>query len=302
MLSLRLIFYVILLLFAPYCLSLPPISLGSSSFLDGGPLRPKPGFYWQQYLRYYHADAFFNAEGTSLSGVPNYNSLSTSAQFSYQDRFFAESNFQLGLTVSFPAVLYSRITHNDLGLSSSGSGFGNLYIGPYIQFDARKYQNGFIFMHRIEFDIGFPTAKNVSTKSTNPGSNFFYIDPYWSFTLYLNSNLATSGRFYYLYSGRDHKADTQSGTALHGNYTVEYRASEKVWIGLNNYFLQQLTDDKSDGIKVPNSKQRIVATGFGTLYKITQKDRLFINLYFEFAAKNRFQGMLFQLRFYKYFD
>ncbi len=283
---------------------IPSLSLGSSSFLDGGPLRPKPGLYWQQYLRYYHADESFDFQGESIGDglAPDYNALSTTTQFSYQYKPTIESEFQLGLNASLSAVLYSHITHNQLSLSSSGSGLGNLSLGPYVQFDATKYKNGSTFMHRIEFDIYFPTAKNVATKSTNPGSKFFYIDPYWAFTFHITDKFATSARFYYLYCGKNHKTNTQAGMAIHGNYSLEYQASSKVWIGLNNYFLKQLTNNKSDNINIPDSKERILATGIGALYKITTQDRLFINLYFEYGAKNRFQGMLFQLRFYKWFD
>ena len=219
-----------------------------------------------------------------------------------------KANFQIGFDAALPILLYSKIGHNQLSLipgipnvTSSGTGIGDLVLGTYVQFDPISYRGRPVFVHRIEFDIYFPTGKYDNNKLINPGSNLFYIDPYWAFTFYMLPKLATSWRIHYLHCGENKKAKLKPGSAIHFNYTLEGEIRPKVWVGLNGYFLQQIKNSRVDNIEIPNSKERIFSTGFGALYILTPDDNLFLNLYFESAAKNNPQGLRFYLRFFKHF-
>jgi len=289
---------------------LPSVNKGSTNFLDGGPLRPKPGWYWTQYAEYYYTDTYFDACGKSIlkDTGPAYNALVTLTGVSYQFRPCITSKFQVGFDAALPILLYSKIGHNQLSLipgincvTSSGTGIGDLALGTYIQFDPVFDGERPRFVHRIEFDLFFPTGKYDNSKLINPGSNLFYIDPYWAFTYYFTPRLATSWRLHYLHCGENRKANLKPGDAIHFNYTLEGEIRPRVWVGINGYFLQQITNSKVCNIEIPHSKERIFSTGFGTLYLITPDDVLFFNLYFEADAKNNPQGMRFYFRFFKHF-
>jgi len=282
---------------------LPALGLGTSNFLDGGPLRPRPGFYYQQNTRYYHANIFRDANGNTLNKdhSVDFNLFATSTQFSYQFEGLLPKT-QTGFIVSLPFILYSHINCNPLGITSSGSGVGDLVAGIYIQFNPVLADEQPIFLHRLKFDTVLPIGKNEAPlKNINPGSNIFYILPSWSFTLYMTPEFATSWGITYVWSAKNEKTDFRPGQAVYLNYTLETRVLPKVWAGINGYFLQQLKNHKLCGVEIPHSKEQVVATGFGALYTMTANDNLFFNLYFECCAKNRPQGINFFLRYLKHF-
>jgi hypothetical protein len=313
MIHLFLIFCTSIFLFTTHLMNgyfLPAVNKGSSNFLDGGPLRPKPGWYWTQYAEYYYTDTYLDAHGKSLGNgqSPAYNSFVTLTGLAYQFKPCTASKFQIGFDAALPILLYSTIGHNQLNLipgfnsvTSSGSGIGDLVLGTYVQYDGISKGERPLFTHRIEFDLYFPTGKYDNDKLINPGNNLFYIDPYWAFTFYFTARLATSWRIHYLHCGENLKAKLKPGSAIHFNYTLEGEILPKVWVGINGYFLQQIKNSKVDNIEIPHSKERIFSTGFGALYIITPDDNLFFNLFFEADARNNPQGMRFYLRFFKHF-
>jgi hypothetical protein len=287
---------------------LPPVNLGATNFLDGGPLRPQPGWYWTQFEQYYYADTYLDVHGKKFNQFPTFNNLSMLTAVAYQFKPSETANFQIGFSAALPIILYSKVGHNSLNLvpdintlSSSGSGIADMILGAYVQFDAITYRGRPIFVQRLEFDTYFPTGKYDTTQLINPGYNMFYIDPYWSFTFYILPKLATSWRIFYLHCGEDHTAKLKPGNAIHFNYTLEGEALPNVWMGINGYFLQQIKNSKINDIEVPHSKEQLFATGFGALYEMTPDDNFFFNLYFECEAKNRPRGISFFFRFFKHF-
>lgn len=104
-------------------IGLPRVNLGLSSFLDGGPLRPHPGFYWQQFVRYYTSSKLLDSDGKERLGLPSppINSVATSLQLIYQRKQSLLPNAQAGFVVSLPLVLYSKIGDNSLIVSQDAS-------------------------------------------------------------------------------------------------------------------------------------------------------------------------------------
>src|SRR4030095_4565773 len=101
-------FYVIyLILLLPHIISaygLPGVNLGFTNILDGGPVRPNPGFYWQQYLQYYTTQRFLNNEGEPLLGLPSprFRTLNTITQFVYQCNYVMPLEGMPGFTFAMP--------------------------------------------------------------------------------------------------------------------------------------------------------------------------------------------------------
>lgn len=281
---------------------LPYVNLGLSSFLDGGPLRPTPGWYWTQTTQYYHADKFVNSKGKPLGGVctPNFKSWVAISQLIYQSSYkILKGN--VGIDGVLPIVLTSNLKRNRVNITNSGNGFGDLVLGLYLQWDPIKHNNRPVFIHRLEFDISFPTGKYKKC-TINPGNGFLFIDPYWAGTLFLTKRLATSWRLHYLWSSRDKKTNIKAGDAIHLNYTVEYELiSDKVWIGINGYYLKQIQDSKINNLNIPKSREQVFAIGAGALYLKPNDIYFFVNIYFESKVRNRPQGKSLVLRFIKHF-
>ncbi len=290
---------------------LPAVNLGFTSFLDGGP-PSGPGLYLTQYLQYYHSGSFNDRNGDKLPlPDPDLDVWVSLTQLVYQSNREILLGGKWGLDLIVPIVGF------DLGYAfpgpfpqDNGAGLGDILIGPFLQWDPIMGPRGPLFMHRIELQMILPTGKYDSDRELNPGSNFFSFNPYWAGTFFITPRWTVSGRFHYLwnaengdpnrgYVGAD---DTQAGQAFHFNYATEYEViPQRLRLGINGYYLKQITDTQMDGHDVPDSKEQVFAVGPGALFHITKDTHLFFNIYFEMAAENRTEGNRFNLRLVHHF-
>lgn len=285
--------------------TLPSLGLGTSSFLDGGPLRQIPGWYWQNFFQIYHSNRFVDAHGKELPEIknPNLNVVSDAVQFIYlSTQKFLGGN--LGVDFMLPIALYSHIRKNDLMIRSSGSGFGDLVWGAFIQWNAIMQNDRPIFIHRLEFVAVFPTGKNrLLEKTINPGSRIFFLDPYWAATLYFTPRFSASWRLHYLWCGTNHKTHIRPGQAIHFNYGIDYAFTPRFYFGIAGYYLRQVTPSTFKGTPIPDSKERVFAIGPGALWVFARRFSFeaFANLYFEMDVRNRTQGIRALFRVLKHF-
>ena len=283
---------------------LPSLNLGYYNILDGGPVRPNPGMYWLQYLQYYTTHRFLNQEGRPLYGLPSprYRYLKTVSQFVYQFNPVESIQAMPGFTLALPTVLYSKVDRNEIGMKSSGSGFGNLTCGAFLQWLVIMHKDRPLFIHRLEFDFSIPLGKNKSPKKNiNPSSTFFSCGPYWAATLRLAERWHLSWRLYYWWNAKNEVVDSRAGDAMYVNYSLTYEAYPHLFCGVVGYALGQLHDNKVNGIKVPDSKERVVAAGPGLSYFFSEDLVFFSYLYLEGAVRNRTQGTNFIMRLVMHF-
>jgi hypothetical protein len=281
---------------------LPAINLGLTNILDGGPLRPKKGFYWQEFLQGYQSSELFDACGNELPVSPTINRWGLASQLFYQfepQKFLA--NASPGIGFSLPVALASTISCNRLGLTDSGAGLGDLRLGVYAQWPMLFHKDRPLFVHRLAFDAGFPTGKYRPTLSNNPGNGFFLVNPHWAATFFYTRHCASSWRIHYLWCAKDPKTCYQDGQAIFLNFDLSFQLRQKFWLGAVGYFLQQITDDTRNGISVPDTKQRVLGIGPGALYFAPHEFYIFTYFYFEALSRNYPQGMRFVFRFLKHF-
>jgi hypothetical protein len=283
---------------------LPALNLGFTSFLDGGP-PAGPGFYFTEYGQWYTSDRFtaYNGKKIGPFDVDIWVSLS---QFIYQSNQQVLFGGKWGLDVIVPYVAFD-LDPKGAPLTDNGSGLGDLLVGPYIQWDPIVDEYGPIFMHRFEFQMLVPTGRYDRNESLNPGSNFFSIDPYWSGTWFILPELTASWRVHYLWNGENDDPaggfnTTQAGQAVHLNFASAYEVVPRhLRIGVNGYYLKQITDMKADGANVSDTRERVFGIGPGLVWHISQNDHIFANVYFELAAENRPEGERYNLRWVHHF-
>jgi hypothetical protein len=283
---------------------IPALYLGFSNILDGGPVRPKPGFYWQEYMQYYTAHKFLDNEGNPSLGVPSphFKTLNILSQLVYQCNYVSAMKGMPGFSFGLPTVFFASITPNTLGLESSGGGFGTFGCGVFNQFLPIMHKERPLFIHRIEFDIYVPLGKNkLPKKNINPGNAYFSCSLYWAATLYLTQKWSLSWRLYYEWNAKNEKIDFRLGDAIYANYSLAYEVYPNVHFGLVGYGLKQLHNNRSNGAIVPHSKQRILAAGPGVLYFYTEDIVLLSYLYVEGAARNCAEGINFIARIVMHF-
>lgn len=297
---------------------LPGINLGFTSFLDGGP-PAGPGFYYQQYVTYITSDEFKDANGDRLLPAfvdEDINVLILLFQGIYQsDTAIPLIKGKWGLNLQLPVVA-TDISYGTTvpGLpEDNGTGIGDLLVGPFIQWDPIMGKKGPIMLNRVEFQMIFPTGKYDENKELNPGSNFFYFNPYWAATVFIMPKWTLSWRLHYLWNddnddpnralrARFGATESTAGQAVHLNFASAYEVLEKrLRVGVNGYYLKQISDTEVNGRDVPDSKEQVLGIGPGAVYHFSQNDHLFFNAYFETQVENRAEGYRFNLRWVHHF-
>lgn len=292
---------------------LPSVNLGFTSFLDGGP-PSGPGLYFSQYFQYIRGDRLTNSNGDDL--LPSFadeelNVFVSLSQLIYQSNQCLLLGGKWGLDLIVP-IVGTDLSYGGSGPfpQDNGAGLGDILIGPFLQWDPVMGRSGPLFMHRIEFQMIFPTGKYSSDREVNPGSNFFSFNPYWAGTLFLTPRWEVSTRIHYLWNAENSDPnraylgadDSQAGQAIHLNFASSYEVIEKrLRVGLNGYYLKQITDTEVDGHGLSGSREQALGIGPGLVFHCTKDTHFFMNLYFEPLAENRPEGQRFNFRLVHHF-
>ncbi|MGM0656421.1 MAG: SphA family protein [Thermodesulfobacteriota bacterium] len=290
---------------------LPAVNLGFTSFLDGGPPAGS-GWYFSQYLQRWTSDDFTGPDGDPLlpnSADEDLEAWISLSQFIYQSDTPVLAGGKWGLDVIIPYAALDASYSGPGFPEDNGNGMGDLLVGPFLQWNPVMGKRGPRFMHRIEFQMIFPTGKYDDDKELNPGSNHFSFNPYWAGTFFITQKWTTSARIHYLwnaenddpnraYAGAD---DTQAGQAVHLNFSTAYQITPGFRLGINGYYLKQITDFEIDGKEIDNTKEKVFAIGPGLLWHISRDTHLFFNAYYETEAENRPEGDRYNLRLVYHF-
>lgn len=279
--------------------NLPSVNLGFTSFMDGGP-PAGPGWYFTEYIQYWTSDDFTDESGDAY--LPDFADEELEAwislsQFIYQSDTEIMAGGKWGLDVIVPYVALDASYNGPNFPEDNGSGLGDILVGPFLQWDPVMGKKGPRFMHRIELQLIFPTGKYDDDKALNPGSNYFSFNPYWSGTLFITPKWTASTRIHYLWNAENDDPnapnaidDSQAGQAVHLNFTTAYQVLPQLRIGINGYYLKQITDFEVDGSDADDSREQVLAIGPGFLWHINKDAHLFFNTYFETEAENRPEG------------
>ena len=297
------------LLNSAHAYELPVVNLGATSFLDGGP-PAGPGLYFNEYLQFYTTDTFNDVNGNPIPlPNPNLDVWVSVNQFIYlSDKSLF--NGKLGIDVIIPYVSLD-FTPTVIGFEDNGSGFGDLVVAPFIQWDTVMGANGFRFVNRFELEVILPTGKYDNVPALNPSSDFVSINPYWAATFFATPKWSVSWRLHYLWNAKTDDpnvlkfpgADTmQAGEAIHINLATAYEIiPNTLRLGINSYYLNQISDVKVDGNDVSGRQEKVLGIGPGAVYHFSKDNHVFLNYYKESGAENRAEGSLFNLRYTHHF-
>jgi len=282
---------------------LPSVNLGFTSFLDGAP-PAGPGWYAQQYVQFYRDARLQGPDGNRLG--PEVEATIGLTQLLYQSDQPLLAGGKWGINAILP---YATLDSDNPAITTNNSNMGDLLIGPYLQWDPVMGPQGPRFVQRVELQMIFPTGTYNADRALNVGSNFFSFNPYWAATAFLNPKWTASWRLHYLWNDENSDPFTplgarnsQAGQAFHANFASAYEVlPNQLRLGVNGYYLKQITDDKIDGSRVPDTKEQVLGLGPGLVYHFSRHTHLFANAYWESQAENRPEGTRLNLRLVYHF-
>ncbi|MGR9106368.1 MAG: SphA family protein [Gammaproteobacteria bacterium] len=331
-LSHRLRFFVVVLLWiwdgsAALAYDLPPVNLGVTSFLDGGP-PAGGGLYYSPMVQFYTTDSFRNDSGDDFllptAQGPRRHDLDVIAllnQLIYLSDFDGLPGSKWGLDLIVPVVGFGLDPNDSLALNANDFGVGDIVVGPFLQWEPIMRTMGPFFVQRIEFQFILPSGKYDRDHEINPGSNIFSFNPYWAATLFPTDRWTLSWRFHYLWNSTNSDpsrrtqmalagvggdpnsvSSIQPGQAVHLNFTSAYMViPDTLRIGVNGYYLKQITDTRVNGGSFPGRREEVLGIGPGAVLHLSRDTHLFLNAYFEVHAENRTKGERVTLRLIQHF-
>lgn len=287
-------------------------NLGYTSFVDGLGF---PGMITEIYLTYYDANDFTDAHGNKRSGKNKMHNLLLLSSFKYIAKKPKIFGAWPGVDLQVPLLLDLRVENENF--EQGETDFGDLVPGVFLQWPEIKLFNTIPFWQRAEISVKLPTGHYDSDHYVNAGSNVFAINPHYAFTAFVTKKVEVSMRLFYLWNARNNDpadmpspawdpsngtpprfADhTQQGQAVWTNFASSYGITDGFRLGVNGYYLEQISNHKIDDHDIPNSRERVLAIGPGMMYITKNKRDLFwVNFYDEVFTKNRSQGVLGILR------
>ena len=287
-------------------------NLGYTSFMDGFGF---PGTISEIYFYYYHADDFTDAHENKRPGKNKMHNLLALPAFKYIAKNPKIFGAWPGMDIQVPLLLDLKVENENFVQGETD--FGDLFIGVFLQWPEMKLFNKIPFWQRAELLVKFPTGHYDSDNYVNAGGNVFALNPYYAFTAFVTRKIEVSMRLFYLWNSKNNDpaeipspewdprsgtppkfADsTQQGQAIWANYAASYGITDNFRLGINGYYLEQITNHKIDGHDIPNSRERVLAIGPGMMYITKNKKDLFwFNVYDEVLTKNRSEGVAANLR------
>ncbi len=171
----------------------------------------------------------------------------------------------------------------------NASGISDVLLIPAILF----WNHGNFHFTFAEY-IVTPTGRYDSDDLSNVGLNYWTFDTDLAMT-YLNEE---TGQDYsinigYNYNTENPDTDYQTGQEIHIDYMINQFLSESWAIGVQGFYLKQLTGDSGDGAIFGDFKAEAAGIGPAVLWntKVGDREVAFITKWMhEFHAKNRLKG------------
>jgi len=277
----------------------PPLNLGLTDILDGGP--PGPGTYFTEYIQAYDSGSFKDSDGNDIPGSPEIANVLSMNQVVHVSKYkFLGAH--VGVTGLLPVVAISG--SGTLGPPAPGNPpantvttnpalLGDLIVGPFLQWFDTKIL-GRPFIHRFEIDIVMPTGQYDKKYVINPGSNIWTFEPYYAFTWFITDKFSTSWRLMYDFSTENSDAfggrDVTPGQVFHSNYSFEYQACKNLWVSAAGYYMAQTTDDEVNGQKTNGGRERVFAAGPALFWVASPNFSVGLKTAWEMATENRPEG------------
>jgi hypothetical protein len=287
------------------------LNTGGTSFMDGF-TRLDPGWAVVQYVRFSELNAVKDANGDNVPAFrdPEISSTLFMTQIAYVTpyKLFGGS---LGINALIPLTNLDASFAADSPASMSDNGFGvaDITFGPYLQMQPVMRDGRPFFIHRFELNAVAPVGKFDRNRDLNQSSGYWSMISHWSFTVLPTPEWEVSARLNYVYNFSADKTseasladdfvfrDGKAGDAFWVNFTSSYAVAPTLRLGVNGYYLKQLRDNRTNGVRVADTQQSQFYLGPGGSWQIDSSNILNVNLYLPVEVKNASSGPNLNLMF-----
>lgn len=154
----------------PAQVQLPWVNLGDTNFEDGF-----AGLGWllEEFPAVYSADQIHGSNGKAIPGSNSFTAYSTTTHIAFVSKKQILRGWIVFEAVQPLASLDLRLAD---GSDSRASGFGDLIVGPGLQWGPKKIGSG-VFIQRAMFDVSLPTGTHSDIRPVNTGNHFVFLNP-----------------------------------------------------------------------------------------------------------------------------
>jgi hypothetical protein len=291
---------------APAIITVPSaLNLGTTSFFDGFG-KTGEGFTLLQYARYEDLNQITDAHGNASPAFKgtDIQVFASLTQIVYSSPLHPFGGDSLGLSALLPVINLNAHFASDspAKLTGSGVGFGDLVWGPSYQSKTYRDAERPVFSWRFQLLVMSPTGHFDRHDSLNQSAGYWGINPYVAFTWLPTPELEISSRLNYQHNlSSSHFADTpsvpgvvylngQAGDLVYGNLDASWEIAADLRVGINGYFLDQLSPDQTNGQDVAHSLESQIYLGPGARLVIDHENAVNANLYLPVECRNCSQG------------
>ena len=267
----------------------PPLNLGQTSFLDG---EGGPGFLLEA-IGLGTVDSYaVDGSGRALPG-PN---KQWSANVTLHPVYASPANL-LGGNPGIEFLFPFSVTHLAVPgqPETTQGGVGDVTISPFIQWSGGSLL-GKPFASRLAVQGVVPSGSYNASRLVNAGTNVWQVSPYYALTWRPLDRWEVSLRFIYGWSSRNTSpppnlavCSIQPGSQFAANYAASYAVTPGLRLGLSGYVLRQVRDARL-GDRALTGQQQVFGLGPGLLWN-SGPVRIIANIYREFGARNRSEGV-----------
>jgi hypothetical protein len=258
------------------------LNTGGTSFYDGFG-RQDEGFSFLEYIAYNISDRIntYNGQENPAFKNPHIESFVTLHQVAYTTDWQPFGGL-FAFSAAIPTINFStQFDTPGAALHPNSYGIGDSTWGPIWQ--SRPVLNDAgraVFSYRFQLQIISPTGSFSSSRNLNQSAEYWIINPYVAFTVLPLENWEISARIHYTDNMSSSKFSSppkipgliyeygQAGNNAFANFASSYKIFDGFSLGVNGFYLKQLNDDTTNGIKVPNSKQEYLFIGPGARYEL----------------------------------